>query len=349
MIELPKRSDDIYKEIENFEDYEYTNCIAYHMGMRNKDVKRIRILLNRILNFKHRKIGKKLLKGVRFEDLMDSYPSIFKFDEIIEDLEYKLKTKYFFHYQYYQLDDNKHLIRDDNINELVQEREMRIKGDDSYIKPKYNYIARDGYFVKQKLKSDLTETGTVFETEIETNFKRQLSLPIGIDNQISIKINPNLPLNELIAYITKIKNDYDEDNSIIKIPLELLEKDLKKVENKKINKILIADKFFVYDYLIARKKQIKEYNKFENKEYEYSIKQIKNNPYITGEDRQIQLRELKRELKGNIIAITDTQILKELNEKENIAYGTARRYYDDIRPFIDDCKYKELITGCKLN
>ena len=46
-IKLPKRSDLIYKEIEEFEDYEYSNCIAYEMCTRNKEVKK---LLNIIIN-----------------------------------------------------------------------------------------------------------------------------------------------------------------------------------------------------------------------------------------------------------------------------------------------------------
>lgn len=347
-IQLPNRKDDIYKEIESFEDYEYTNCIAFHMGMRNKEVIRIRGLLNRILYFKHRKMANKVLKkGINFEDLEIKYPSIFKFDEIQKDLEYKLKTKYFFHHQYHQLksNDNKKLIQYDFMDELMQKREMKIKGDDSYIKPKYNFIVSDGYIIKQKLKSDLTETGTEIKALIETNFKRQLLLPIGIYNQISININPNLPKDELIAYISKIKDDFDEDNSIIKTPLELLGKDLKKVENSKINKMLIADKFFIYDYVTARKKQINKSNEFNNEVYEEEREEIKNNPYLTREDKQIQLKNLKKDFKA------DTSIRKDelFEDIEDFPKGTAKRYYYDIKPFIDDCEYKELITGCKLN
>ena len=40
-IKLPKRSDSIYKEIEEFEDYEYSNCIAYEMAIRNKEVQKV--------------------------------------------------------------------------------------------------------------------------------------------------------------------------------------------------------------------------------------------------------------------------------------------------------------------
>ena len=37
MDKLPQRDDLIYKEIEEFQDYELTNCIAYEMMIRNKD------------------------------------------------------------------------------------------------------------------------------------------------------------------------------------------------------------------------------------------------------------------------------------------------------------------------
>ena len=47
-IKLPKRSDSIYKEIEEFEDYEYSNCIAYEMAIRNKEVKRLIKVLNKM-------------------------------------------------------------------------------------------------------------------------------------------------------------------------------------------------------------------------------------------------------------------------------------------------------------
>ena len=49
-IKLPKRKDPIYKEIEEFKDYEFTNCIAYEMAIRNKQV--IKIFNNEILNIK---------------------------------------------------------------------------------------------------------------------------------------------------------------------------------------------------------------------------------------------------------------------------------------------------------
>ena len=49
MDRLPQRDDLIYKEIEEFQDYELTNCIAYEMAIRNEDIKK---LLHEIFNQK---------------------------------------------------------------------------------------------------------------------------------------------------------------------------------------------------------------------------------------------------------------------------------------------------------
>ena len=38
MNKLPQRDDLIYKEIEEFKDYELTNCIAYEMAIRSQDL-----------------------------------------------------------------------------------------------------------------------------------------------------------------------------------------------------------------------------------------------------------------------------------------------------------------------
>lgn len=163
-------------------------------------------------------------------------------------------------------------------------------------------------------------------------------------NFLQVKINPNLPKDELIAYISKIKDEYDKDNSLIKTPLELLGEDFEKSDNKKINKKIIADKFFIYDYVTSRQEQIKKDNEFLYEVYEEDIQKIKKNPYITSSDRKIQLKEKKRELEENANTRKD-ELFADIPKFKT---GTAKRYYYDIKPFIDDCKYKELITGMKL-
>ena len=86
----------------------------------------------------------------------------------------------------------------------------------------------------------------------------------------------------------------------------------------------IDEKFSIQDYII---------------EYEENKKIIENNPYITRQDNLIQLRELKKELEENI----NQRKIEIFEEFDDIPKGTAKRYYYDIKPFIDDLKYKELI------
>ena len=67
MDNLPQRDDSNYKEIEEFQDYELTNCIAYEMAIRNTELKK---LLKKIVQYplyefspyedKHNELYKKL-------------------------------------------------------------------------------------------------------------------------------------------------------------------------------------------------------------------------------------------------------------------------------------------------
>ncbi|MFW2454266.1 hypothetical protein ACN4FY_11835, partial [Aliarcobacter butzleri] len=77
--------------------------------------------------------------------------------------------------------------------------------------------------------------------KIYTNFKKELIKPY---TKTEIELNLNLPKEELIAYISKIKDDFDKDNSIIKTPLELLGEileneniDIKNLPKRDIKKI----------------------------------------------------------------------------------------------------------------
>ena len=195
------------------------------------------------------------------------------------------------------------------------------------------------------------------------------TLKIDKSKIFKVELDLSLPKKEFLDYVSKIK----EAKDIIKTPIDLLIYDSSlmeyigkenntseinrkldaledillddKTDNsniKKLKKKLIADKFFIYDYLKARQEQIKQMNNQIIEEYEDKIQNIKND---SEDNKTSRINYLKKELSQDKINTTDTQILEELKEIENIPYGTARRYYDDIRPFIDNCKYKELITG----
>lgn len=45
---LPNRADEKYTRIENYEDYEFTHCIAYEMAIRNEEVKKLTVALEKL-------------------------------------------------------------------------------------------------------------------------------------------------------------------------------------------------------------------------------------------------------------------------------------------------------------
>lgn len=94
--------------------------------------------------------------------------------------------------------------------------------------------------------------------EVTPNF----SQPLRMFNTMKISINPSLPLNDILSFVKKIKEDYDKNNSI-KSFFELIEEDFSKskdttIKSKmKFDKSRWADLFYIYDYFKFRKTQSK--------------------------------------------------------------------------------------------
>lgn len=148
----------------------------------------------------------------------------------------------------------------------------------------------------------------------------KLHIPKDIDKTIDLKINPNLPKDELIAYISKIKDTYDNDNSIIKSPLEILGEVLEKSNNKHTQKKPKAEKyadwFYIYDcYKILKAKDKKKSNETIYNEIDLSLLDY----YDSVNDDYYSIETYKK------------TIMKNMNY------------------LIDELGYKELIAGVKTN
>jgi len=132
-------------------------------------------------------------------------------------------------------------------------------------------------------------------------------IKINETSLFSIDLNLNLSKEELIAYISKIKDDFDKDNSIIKTPLELLGETLEKSDNKKIPKkpkaSVYADWFYIYDYW----------------KYEKALGKTDKDIFVA------------------------LEVENDVPYKEDM----IRKIRDKMKYFIDDLGYKELITGIK--
>ena len=110
-----------------------------------------------------------------------------------------------------------------------------------------------------------------------------------------------------MAYISKIKDDFDKNNSIIKTPLELLGETLEKSDNKKTPKkpkaSVYADWFYIYDYW----------------KYEKALGKTDKDIFVA------------------------LEVENNFRYKEDM----LRKIRDKMKYFIDDLGYKELITGVK--
>ena len=270
MNELAKRDDAIYKEIEEFKDYELTYCIAYEMAIRNDEVKE---LLN-------------ILK----EREMDSSISIKHLKKLIKygvNSRSPKKANYKYSIEY--------------------EIAGRLVGTQS-----------DKNAIWKRVDSDEKIINTLFP--IDKKVKIGLSRPqLEFKNSkvAAVDINFSLPKKELLAYVEKIKDDFDKDFSMIKTPIELLEEEIQKADN-----LVCDEKGKCFDPRLILTKQQKMADMF----YIYDCLKV-------GISRQ----KIRSKI-YNYYADLGTETI-------TMDYKTMKRYKEIAKAYIDNLKYKEMITG----
>jgi hypothetical protein len=338
---LPTRSDPIYGEIERFEDYEYTNCIAYEMAIRNDEAKKIYEGLYHVSNLNEykKRVEKLNFYGLRSvdEDIKESQINInsrYTIDDIQDGFR-KLVYFYMKKNEIYTLSETNDSIGLLDITgeypdkftysefeyffEMVLkssfEYYVRANDDESFIPLSTGYknlISLD--YLEKDFIDTLKETDFIANPRIISSDILSRTLLI-LDNSKTgnFDINLALPKDELMAYISKIKDEYDKDNSIIKRPLELIGEDLSVADENllihkgtgKYNKYRVADMFFIYDGIKKGMRKAKIINEL--------------NYYYYDKD----------------------------NKNTNYDYKTLDKYYEIATELIDNLKYKELITGVK--
>ncbi|KLD97649.1 hypothetical protein [Aliarcobacter butzleri] len=325
MDKLPQRDDLIYKEIEKFQDYELTNCVAYEMMIRTD--KDYHVVSNKSYVYKIDKIKLSDINLFGFQNLSQVVEKLYP--KYIEDTKERAFDIFFKNSLFKQKEITDYLNEKDFENENLKEiyRQDFNQGKKFYT----NNILNDlEYFIEYYLNNDdeffnniyiptLLEPFLLDKNNCKAIIKEQkilkkMKLPssrpesnFNIQKSCLLEINLFLPKEELISYISKIKDDFDKDNSIIKTPLELLGETLEKSDNKKIPKkpkaSVYADWFYIYDYW--------KYEKTQGK--------------------------------------TDKDIFVALEVENNVPYkeDMLRKIRDKMKYFIDDLGYKELITGVK--
>ncbi|MDN5113095.1 hypothetical protein [Aliarcobacter butzleri] len=377
MDKLPQRDDLIYKEIEEFEDYELTNCVAYEMAIRNKIVKKLIKEISDIPMYfdeyeenyypeeyyeLERELEVYLIDTFIIRDIEDSFEKYVKnehndvFNIIIsinlkifiknEEVEEKtleeinklrnsLKKIYYENIEKYKIEYRANNFNIDKIH--------------NNSKPLFIELLNDGQgriIRKEQPKKAIIENPNFMK------FSRpRLKIKIDCDKSIDLKINLNLPKEELIAYISKIKDDFDKDNSIIKTPLELLGEileneniDIKNLPKRDIKKIY-ADMFFIYDYFIFQDKKYKNEREKLKNELEIKIKEINKKWDYDKSDKKAEVEEQKNDYKTNKQKYSKEQIIDELMKELKFNRTKVNDYLKIMRMFIDDLEYKKLLTG----
>lgn len=188
-------------------------------------------------------------------------------------------------------------------------------------------------------------------SSVNTHFQRK----IYDTNKINVALNMSLPENELVAYIKHIKKTLSDENSKeLKTPNKLLGKDVqeaKKIKNypQKPTAKKLADMFFVYDYVNKRLKQIDNDRSYIDQKYKDDKAEIKNDPLYNSADKSVQLKVLQQEYSENKVDIGLEEIFKEIVDSiEDISFtsaSTASNYYYALKPYIEECRYPEFLTG----
>jgi len=212
----------------------------------------------------------------------------------------------------------------------------------------------------QALDDDFQQMMNLSLLEITKPPKAKLALQIPMltlpkMNIVSIDINLSLPLIELQAHIKRLKEAIDDigiQSTIDYIIAPIEENGKDRLKNNTFKKNL-ADKFFVYDYVTAKlllasnseKEQLKS-------EYESNINDLDNTLYNDERKKELKknlkveydnnLAEIKKYDAGVVELFKDEELLSQIGNK---SASTARDYYYSIKPYIEEMKYKTLVTG----
>jgi len=273
---LPTIFDDEYSRINKFERYEYTHCIVYEFARRNSYVENAMNLLYDLFLYyeqiilptlsKYEKatitddmieainIYKKFFKGLVHHYHKEYFTVDFEsltFESIKEKISYLANTlakelydDYYIIYQYESETDFKEIYNPlaflERDNELTRYVSNTYHDADYLKKYKSNYSKNKYFTILQDI--DRNKKDFNFNT-IYPNF----STALRDFTNTKIALNLNLPKDEIIDYIEKIKNNYDSEDSIIKTPMQILEKELE--INNNINETnKWGDILFIYDY-----------------------------------------------------------------------------------------------------
>lgn len=264
-FDIPQRNDQVYIDIENYNDYEYTNCIAYQMLIRTEKFIK---LIDTNESERDSKWENKIKEcGLNHMDVLSMHTKrLYYYNFFLHDKNNHLHPRWEKHssltigsiengldslIKYYF--DKKEIysspyISDDELTTLMNrlnnfkkvnvEYEEILNNLSKYAivginhRNKDELILLDENIYLSSLKKEFLKTLSINEEEqkyipAELSFKTP-KLWFKEAKIVTIPINVNLPEDELIAYIKGIKKTYNKNNNTVGNIFEILGGDIEK-------------------------------------------------------------------------------------------------------------------------
>jgi len=171
---------------------------------------------------------------------------IYFINELIQEFETELIEKYLIYPNNYE-------VSHPEKNDILFKRALNNSFDIQRLQNDSTYQHENKYFFKQDDYDGYSIYQGILKDEDSrynlSTIKQDATKQIVDYNVSNFQINLNLPRNELVLYLEKLKDNYDNDHSILLSPMELLGKEagIEPDEIKKMNSIKWADAFYVYD------------------------------------------------------------------------------------------------------
>lgn len=338
MKKIILRDEQQYVDVEQFNSYELTNCIAFEMAIRNKNVLDLLEYINSFVQ--------ELLITQSFEEMglqnhydfskLDEYQKILLNDYYIITIGYDNWLE-FYNFTKFYIKNSKFLYTSHEcidpyyaqgklfLNDVIKEGAYICTETTDFNKCLYDDLAnntiREGFKI-QNFRKYLPEN-PLLNHNITPIFSRPtLKVPNNKSKEVNLeKFNLNLPLNELLEYIKLLKKHFEESHEIIQTPIEILGKKLNKIDHEicitrprgakecfdmrqhMSTQIKFADMFYIYDAL--------------NVGMSKSLIQMKLSYYY--------------ESKGEKLSLFDQK--------------TIIKYHNIAKEYIDNLKYRELVLG----
>jgi len=370
---LPRRDDQVYNIISSYEPYELTHCISFEIAVRNKEVQDILEKIKGLTTISKdlyidyylyredaimRDESLDILNSLEISVNIDfeNFNALQAYSEVMKEI---AKLTVLLEEEYYMIYDRKEIVPqgmedifegpnhyepDEELHRymdiIVEQRLHGVNQDPRY---KDHYSKEEGYVVYQG-SYDNSESYDI--NKIFPNFKR----PLREFNQTQVAFNMSLPKDEIIAYISKIKDDYDNNKPSYKTLNQLLygedTKSSDSLDHKQKEKY--ADDFFIYDYYIKSDKGHEEkLESIQEKLSQYHGMKIEKgqNNYepINYDNAQIKMNLSKT--KPNSHSLSDLK--RSFQENENIIHYLSikviEKRYETMASAINNKRYKNLI------